>query len=685
MPLEDININPEAIVGYGKTDQEMSSIFDEIEQLLRNNECLEISPKERTINTSAKTKLSNNLQKASKAVQQPAALNAITDSEAATLDFLPTCGNHEFLTSVDPQVLPEDELSLYSVNQNELQPVNAPFMVPGIYKKIANASGATSEILSENAAKESTNVFFAAKCSKGKIISRTDFENDTVADNSYEHHSSNVEEELTSTELKSDGKTNNLLTFACSLHKAAQSDRIVIDTKGNEVTRTRAATNQKVIYRLLGPEELNLQTNSIENLTYTSPDENRPLKHKLGRPKKHALDDGDKHASQVSFKKHKLEQNVKAHEPTESETNIQQPLLRTRSGRVVKLLKPQLNTVRVNETPAIDLDHVKSLINDSKDKDFHGSVLINPLPSKTDILSSPPISGSPTQKRRVPPESICPKCGKIFLGRRLKRHFTQHPDHMLASTTEYPPIQQPQQHPDNESTTEDMTLFRFLISKLQKPLLNEDQRADLFLNELNDLVVQLQLRSARLIRNTSGLHFVSARTARILGIPEGQYALDMSAIDTETPPLDTEQHSLNGEELKRHDIMPPVGTVNTPNLDYTAISLDNTLTDEAAQKLNLSAGGKLLPPSEESLLRVADDLVHDGMAKLVDTNLLHPPRTVVQSSGVSTLVPHYDHVSDNAVEALTVKENNAPQEGTPLLDLPVDFFQFKNNRCSKNV
>ncbi|XP_036318211.1 uncharacterized protein LOC118733100 [Rhagoletis pomonella] len=671
MAFEQANSNSEDIAGYAKSGEVMSSIFEEIEQLLQNNKGLEISSNAKQVEVNEVTHPTD-LNDVEDTAHQTAVLNSYAESENATLNFLSTCGNHGFLISADTQTLPEEELSLFSVNQNELQPVNAPFMVPGIYKKIANSPVATTETIPQYAAKEGTNVFFATKTSKGKIVSRTDFENCSIAEDSYEHHS-NTAEIFNSIEAKPESTinlaSNILLKFASHIYKSARNDRIVIDRKKNEIVRTRAVSNQKVVYRLLGPEELSLKTNSVPNFMPASRENKQSPKVKKGRPRKNAPNDSENPLPQSSSKKLKLANG----------DSFQQPSLRTRSGRVVKLVKPQLNCTKIIENPVVQTEQVESLVNDAKDKDFYCSFQSITLPTKSDDFSTPPISSSPTQKRRVPPESICPKCGKIFLGRRLQRHFTQHPDHMLAQRTEDSTVQEPKRQTGIASPTEDMTLFRFLISKLQKPLLNEDQRADLFLNELNDLIEQLQLRCTRLIRNTSGLHFVSARTARVLGIPEGQYALDMSAIDTEMPLLDTEQNCVNGEELKRHQITPPVVTVNTPSLDYTAISLDDTLTDEAAQKLNLSAGGKLLPPSEESLLRAVDDLVHDGITKLVDANLLHPPRTVVQSSGTSTLVPHYDHVSDNAVEALTIKENNAMQGGTPILDLSVDFFQFKNN------
>ncbi|TMW41852.1 hypothetical protein DOY81_013068 [Sarcophaga bullata] len=58
----------------------------------------------------------------------------------------------------------------------------------------------------------------------------------------------------------------------------------------------------------------------------------------------------------------------------------------------------------------------------------------------------------------------------------------------------------------------------------------------------------------------------------------------------------------------------------------------DTLTDEAAQKLNLSAGGKLLPPSEESLLRAVDDLVQTDINKIHASSMLQQQISLTNNS-----------------------------------------------------
>lgn len=669
--------------GMAKTGEEVNNIFEEIEELLKNSEGLEKSTRDtipvlKALNENVESMKNLNNRNEGTYDNRP----QVAYEEHAS-NFLPAYSNYDYLVSTDSQSSPEEELSLYSVNQNELQPVNAPFMVPGIYKKIANASGAITKLPPQNYALNVTNVLMTTKCLKGKIISRVDFEGVSSTEESAGPNLKPVEESSLSEAKYSNNSTpsNNLLTFAFNIHKSAKPDCIIIDRDKNEVRRVRAGSNHQILYRLLGPEDINLQ--NIQTLAHPTSARSKSFssKAKIGRPRKHYLVNGNNQHTEGTFKRQKIEPITKTLETSKTETNRQQPLTRTRSGRIVKFLSAPLHTDDINQASYLETDNVKTIINESKDKDFQCKE--RPLLTsneKGNFTVTVFETGGFTSNRRVPPEAICPKCGKIFLGRRLNRHFTQHPDHMLAKVVENTLEEQQDVQVATDNTNEEITLFRYLISKLQKPLLNEDQRADLFLNELNDLVEQLQLRSTRLIRNTSGLHFVGARTARLLGIPEGQYALDMSAIDSEAPFIDAEHNGSNGEDRKRHQVIQPVVTVSTPSLDYTAISLDDTLTDEAAQKLNLSAGGKLLPPSEESLLRAVGDLVHDGITKLVDANLLHPPRSVVQSTVTSTLVQQYDHVSDNAVEALTIKEDNAPQEGTSLLDLKVDFFQFKNNK-----
>ncbi|XP_017156497.1 uncharacterized protein LOC108164982 [Drosophila miranda] len=415
---------------------------------------------------------------------------------------------------------------------------------------------------------------------------------------------------------------DSLAKLAYNLYKLSKDDHIVIDRKRNEVIRTDSVTHQMTIYRCLDPIGMGMRPAEIKHT---------PLK--VGRPPKRISTQTTSAAAVPLGKPSPLPQAAVPAEGTH----------RTRSGRLVRPSMPQAAPVPTgiaSEPTSAQL--LEALVADLRDKDYYA-----PMPAPK---TSPVEVG--VSQRSVPKNAICPGCNKIFLGRRMQRHFVKFPEHMPRASE---PSQPPQQVQPTQATSQPLqpSLFGLLTTQLQRHShLSEEQRADLFLHELNDFVVQLQLRSTRLIRNTSGLHFVNARIARVLGIPEGQYALDMSAMESaQAPTPEPEQLLPSG---------PAVG--GGRNLvDYTGLSmsLDDTLTDEAAQRLNLSAGGKLLPPSEESLLRNVSDLMQPPVAGA-------PP----------TLGHGYDHASDNAVEALSMKET---PNAADILDLKVDFFQFNPN------
>ncbi|ALC49087.1 CG13005 [Drosophila busckii] len=411
-----------------------------------------------------------------------------------------------------------------------------------------------------------------------------------------------LEGDATSTELVNvaNKDCDSLAKLAYNLYKLAKDDHIVIDRKRNEVVRTNALTHQKTIYRCMDPIGMGMGMGMGEQQSV-------PTK-----------------AKAVRTTRRRASPYAASPLPKRSSTTF-----RTRSGRLVCALQPD---------PTAACQPVAQLVSELQDKDYRAAISNATAVTEAEIE---PVIEAPRMPRAVPPNAICPGCQKIFLGRRLQQHFVKFPEHM-------PSVQQQQQ----QQQTHQSTLFGLLTTQLQRHShLNEEQRADLFLHELNDFVQQLQLRSQRLIRNTSGMHFVNSRIARVLGIPEGQYALDMSAMESAQAP--TPEPELQLQLMHSHALPSTRNLVDYPGL---SMSMDDTLTDEAAQRLNLSAGGKLLPPSEESLLRNVGDLMQPPVA-------------------VPDLPPHYDHASDNAVEALNMKET----PDAAILDLNVEFFQFNNN------
>ncbi|XP_013106055.2 uncharacterized protein LOC106086072 [Stomoxys calcitrans] len=689
-----------------------TNIFDEIEHLLKFNKNLEF-PNEPAKGEDKKIKPKKPEDNKPKA-------------ESFNLDFL--SHTDDFLLASETQSLLGEDSLLYSVEHDRLQPLTSKFMVPGIYKRIEGI--ATQDHHKKPQTK--LNVFTTDLEKSGRILTEKEFERvydigenaahnpvrkidfmpliDPTTINSDHLHDTldKVQHNIQEVEREPLQEWDSLNRLACDILKLARRDHIVIDRKNNEIVRTHHRTNQKTIYRFCQPEGFGLKMHDYKDSESSSADDDKyqeKRKSKLGRPRKRLKNDEE--ILKISPKVTKQEITAKPSEDKQEVTIKPIPHARTRSGRLIR--KPMLLQPQLQEPQAETEDSIKNLLNDLKDVSYHNSKVDmlakdRPEPPKTpppvitscELMSAneqSPTTSSP--KRKVPPEAICPTCNKIFLGKRLQRHFAQHPEHMKIPRVEKTMANsnhdlEPQSTLIDSSSScgsEEVTLFQFLVNKLQRSQqLNEDQKADLFLSELNDLVEQLQLRSSRLIRNTSGLHFVNQRCSKLLSIPEGQYALDLTAIES---PVEPDMHDNANNQILNSSSTSLPAHINTRSLDYTnlSITLDDTLTDEAAQKLNLSAGGKLLPPSEESLLRAVDDLVQTNITKIQSTAVcasdtsLNSSKTNTTSVVANILPPHIDHVSDNAVEAVNMKETSSSvvsASENPLLDLSVDFFQFNN-------
>ncbi|XP_023304038.2 uncharacterized protein LOC111685984 [Lucilia cuprina] len=682
-----------------------TNIFDEIEHLLKFNKNLEFENQHKKDVQEVESRQEEEPRK--KKIEEPKSKDAIN------LDFLNSTSDDFLLTSDSQSLLGEDTL-LFTVEQDRLQPVSSRFMVPGIYKRIEGV--ASSENKTEV---KKSNVFISELERRGRIVTQKDFErlymqteenenppirrvillqpmesdDEELTPECSEEVENHVVQKENAIKDKIPKEWDALNRLAYDILKLTNRDHIVIDRKKNEIVRTQFNTHQKTIYRFLSPEILGLKAPTEGEANVIDVEEenkfqmNQKLVNKLGRPRKRLQE------VKAVKKSNKISKKQETQNPSSIDNKpITKINTRTRSGRLVKTLNSPQDQTNLILPPPSPQENITNLLNELKDSDYQCSKLktapapkdesVPPLESSTEAQQSP--------KRKIPPEAICPTCKKIFLGKRLQRHFAQHPEHMQIANNTTTPAQTTNSS-EFTQPVEEMSLFRFLISKLQKSqTLNEDQKADLFLNELNDLVEQLQLRSSRLIRNTSGLHFVNQRCSKLLGIPEGQYALDLTAIEAPLDPELTNQY--DNSHSQTHHLSQPTN-ISTRSLDYTnlSITLDDTLTDEAAQKLNLSAGGKLLPPSEESLLRAVDDLVQTDINKIHASSMLQqqpiPSTSCLSASSNNTSVvakllpPHIDHASDNAVEAVHMKETttttvNASE--TPLLDLSVDFFQFNN-------
>lgn len=282
--------------------------------------------------------------------------------------------------------------------------------------------------------------------------------------------------------------------------------------------------------------------------------------------------------------------------------------VRTRYGRLSRALLPkELVTSEANQT-------FKEQINDLKDVEYKCS---NKLPETVSV---------PEQKekweRKLPPDSKCPTCGKIFLGKRMLKHFLTHPDHKIEST----------------NASEKMDIYSFLVQKVKNSL--ESEKTEVFLNEISNFVAKLQHLSSRLIHNTTGMNFVNQNSSKVLGIPEGYYSLDINAL------FSTADHSIPEPELS----------------EFKYNSLSNI-------SLNLSSDN-IIPQSEESLLKTVDDLVKEGIKKL--DNFDHH---AITDNAVEAEVIMKS--SENGVDG---NDSILPPPPPSLMDLSldVDMFQFKS-------
>ncbi|XP_055371289.1 uncharacterized protein LOC129605512 [Condylostylus longicornis] len=322
------------------------------------------------------------------------------------------------------------------------------------------------------------------------------------------------------------------------------------------------------------------------------------------------------------------------------------PVSITRSGRISKPTIKSHNGIVLTPSDIIKGSDQTFTVPEIKDKDFK---YYKDVTSREFLSENLPIENSKDKRiRKIPSDSQCPVCNKILLGKRMQKHFETYPDHNIKNLEKA------------QSSVYELTLYKFLVNKI-KLISNDDndQKTDLFLTELSDLIEQIQSRNSKLVQSTSGIHFVSLKLSKILGIPEGQYSINMNAIESMPDPVIPIE-----ETMQLRPLAPPQPRLADYNL---SISLDDTIT----AKLNLSDN---IIPSEESLLRTVNDLVQQDIKKIGDHDDISLNSDMLQLSQTNdkTSVMHYDHASDNAVEALNMKSTLQP----PILDLSLDLFQF---------
>lgn len=309
--------------------------------------------------------------------------------------------------------------------------------------------------------------------------------------------------------------------------------------------------NTNIIYRIVAPEDVNLKKDDSSNQEtpqIMDSSERQKIKLKI-RPTKRL--------------KKKCEQISNPAPPSQPI----QPTARTRSGR---LSRPPR--------------HIQNYDLHKSDED-EKEIIINFPTMKIVSQETPKIKSLETKIQRiVNPENKCGTCNKLYLGKnRMIKHLENFPSHgdksvVLAQLKETPKI-----------LTKN-SLYEFFIKKIKATPITE--RSKLFITELSNFVKSLEDLVPQILKENSpqgSIDFVDKNSSKILGIPCGDYQLDL-----------TFQTNLKtNEEL-----------INSSNrLDYLNISLED------ADKTNLS---------DESLLRSVDELVKERWKNIGDDEEVDP-------------------------------------------------------------
>ncbi|XP_015601627.1 uncharacterized protein LOC107270815 [Cephus cinctus] len=186
----------------------------------------------------------------------------------------------------------------------------------------------------------------------------------------------------------------------------------VLQQRSQEVTMP----NERIVYRVVFPEELDLRTRTPGTLL-------KGRGGKRGRPKKNAVRPPTLPSKSTTLPEDDQE---------EIKDERKKVVARTRSGR---LSRPPRHMVRDYK----HLHHLDFMQPDLDDSDG-GYSDYNTNSDKLEDEESPKelLTGLEVPKRKISDHFRCPTCNKIYLGRtRMARHFEMHPDH--GSPEQLPP------------------------------------------------------------------------------------------------------------------------------------------------------------------------------------------------------------------------------------------------------
>lgn len=257
------------------------------------------------------------------------------------------------------------------------------------------------------------------------------------------------------------------------------------------------------------------------------------------------------------------------------------------------------------------------------------------------------------------------------------KHLKAFPDHKLNTqgksvVASKPPEPEPQPSISEPQSTENLSIFDELMNRVR--IAPKEKRAHLFFSEVSDFVERFEMLGPKLTASdgvNAPTEYLDKHVCKLLGIQEGNYQINEKVFD-QNASLRLSDVSFgdlsdininNSDDFNHHNgIHPePVPTSPQPLDPYNLLSLDGI----SNSKLNLSEG-----ISGESLLL---ELVKERSKNLPDVTIDGPAQSV-----------SYDHISDNAVEAVAMNVNGVHDIHTngstsPILDLSLDLFQFNSN------
>lgn len=334
------------------------------------------------------------------------------------------------------------------------------------------------------------------------------------------------------------------------------------------------STSKLINYNILSPTAVGLVGGGSYNISDL---QEVPLKRKVGRPR----NDSKKLFEQTQQQKINI-----AEEDMISHT--------TKYGRVIKISKDVAKILQV-------------------DQEIMGShevhqIQAQPPPQKAELLPTPE---PPRKQRKISSEFRCTTCKKVYLGRnKMNHHLKLHPDH--------------------KATKSESSLFSHLM-KLVRQKKNNQDKANLFFNELSSFVQQCEKFTPKLITNMEHPnvqpHVIDKNSANVLRINSGVYKINMNVFDIDfkfdNNPIEEKQ-----PEVEEENSMNNSGTIEEENhhelIEANGHEVIKALDDVPSLDCHLNEVNLLIRQTNEltNLTNISDIIINDAKIEHEGDNAL---------------------------------------------------------------